>query len=266
MRMPNVIFARPRHVYGSYTDYWRLVELSGYPIIHIDEIDAQSDHTYIFSTPATHWHDGVERQGWPEAKARIIYQSLEWYTDVDYRNVPGLAEVWSGDAYYAAKIGARYVPIGSHPDLCPGGLTDERPEYDVATLWSPCYRRYFAIGQFQTHAISVAPQGWGEERHRALSHARAMVQVHQLDDMETVAPQRWCLAAAYGLPMITETLADCGIFTPGYRLMCDLQHLASFITTWVSPENANLLKDYGRALHRMLCQDYTFKMSIEANV
>lgn len=260
--MPDPIFARPRHTYESYSDFWRLVELSGFSIIYIDEIDADSDNVYIFTTPATHWHDGVERRGWQDARARIIYYNLEWYADVDYGVIPGV-ELWSPDKWWAEQTGMRYVPMGSHPGLRFEDGLDWAKKYDVATLWAPSYRRYDAQAQLIANAVNVAPNGWGQARHEALVQSKAMVQVHQKDGLLTVAPQRWALAAAYHLPMITETLTDSGIFTPTYRLMCDLSHIGEFTRTWLAPENARELENFGHSLHHLLCERYTFRKGIE---
>lgn len=261
--MPDVIFARPNHEYGSYTDYWRLVELSGYPTITIGDIDPESDNCYIFSTPDTYWHDGTERTGWPNAKARIIAYCIEWYDDVEYTNIPGV-EVWTPDSWWAERKGIHYVPMGGHSGLRLADDAAYEKRYDVATLWAQSYRRYAGEAQLTSHGISIAPNGWGQQRHEALSQSRAMIQVHQKDGLFTVAPQRWALAAAYSLPMITETLADCGLFTAGYRLMTDLEHLGAFTRTWLAQENARTLEDFGRSLHQLLCHHYTFRKSIEA--
>lgn len=261
--MPDIIFARPDHNYQSYTDLWRIVELSGFPIITIGDIDPQSDNCYIFSTPATAWHDGLERRGWPDAKARIIYYNLEWYLDVDYTAIPGV-ETWSTDAWYAARTNTRYVPLGSHPGL---KLHDDSPNgrvYDVATLFAPSFHRYEALAQFAQHGIGQAPNGWGEERHLILQRSRAMCHVHQWADRLTCAPQRFALAAAYRLPLITETLADEGIFGKSYKLMCDLSHLGEFIKMWMKPENAQALEDYGHSLHQLLCEEMSFRKVVEA--
>lgn len=264
--MPDIIFARPRHEYESYRDFWRLVELSGFPIVHMDEIDAESENVYIFSTPATHWHDGTERRGWDSPRARIICYLIEWYADVDYSVIPGV-EIWTPDAWWSKQKGLRYVPMGGHGGLRldDNGRTWAK-KYDVATLFAPSYRRYAAIGQLTANAVTIAPNGWGQERHEILSQSRCMVSVHQNDGLLTVAPQRWALAAAYSLPMITETLADPGVFTANYRLMSDLQHIGEFARTWLAPENARMVEDYGRSLHQFLCEHYTFRKGIEAHV
>lgn len=274
--MSDIIFAKPRHTYDSYGDFWRLVELSNYHTIYMDEIDPQSDNLYIFSTPDNHWVDGTYNRGWPGAKARIIYWNIEFYLDVDYTAIPGV-EVWCADKYFADRTHTRYVPMGSHSGLNPADENDTAYEkrYDAATLWADCERRYFARARLTENAVSIAPNGWGSVRHEILSQSRVMVCVHQqaFDNTQavatpiaTVAPQRWCLASAYRLPMITETLFDPGIFTAGYRLMCDLPNMGRFLNTWLLPENARILADFGHSLHQLLCQNYTFKKSVEANV
>lgn len=264
--MPEILFARPRHDYDSYRDFWRLVELSGYRLIYIDEIQPDSDNCYIFSTPDTHWHDGVERRGWRDARARIIYWSLEWYEDVDYAAVPGLAAVWSPDKWFADRHAMQYVPMGGHTGLKLHPTPTNGRIYDAATFFAPSGRRYDAMGQFKREGVTVAPNGWNEERHRILMQSYCMVQVHQHDHLPVIAPQRWTLAAAYELPMITETLGDQGIFTEGKRLMCDLPHIGEFVRMWTREGNEDRLADYGLALHDLLCRDYTFQKAVESHV
>ncbi len=36
-------------IYRSYVDYWKLVELSKFDTCELDEVDRDSDNTYIFS-------------------------------------------------------------------------------------------------------------------------------------------------------------------------------------------------------------------------
>ncbi len=258
--MPDIIFARPRDNYDSYSDLWRLITLSGFPLIYIDEIDADSDNVYIFSTPSTHWHTGVERVGWPGARARIIYWNIEWYDDVSYHNIPGV-EVWSADKWHADKIGAKYVPMGSHPDLPLEPLQDCPKVYDVALLAYYTNRRLEAINWLQGGNISIAPRGWGAERHSVLQQTAIMLHVHQNDGVYTVAPQRWALAAAYKMPLVTEHVAEVGIFSQSYMMQSDRQHLTTFVRMW---RGDHRLTDYGHALHQLLCVEHTFRRCVEA--
>jgi len=191
--MSDIIFAKPVHLYESYSDLWRIVELSGYPIITIGDIDPASDNCYLFSTPDTHWHDGTERRGWPDARARIIYFNIEWYMDVDYSAIPGV-EVWSADQWHAEKTNTRYIPLGSHPGLKSYPESPNGKVYDVVTLWASSFNRYRGLGQLREHNVALAPNGWGDERHDSLMRSRVMCHVHQWPDKPTCAPQRFCVS------------------------------------------------------------------------
>lgn len=255
--MSEVLFARPRWDYQSYSDYWRLIELSGYPLIFIDEIDPQSDNTYIFSQPPTDWH-----HGWNNPRARIIYWAIEWYLDVDYRSIPGV-ELWSADKWYADRIGAKYVPMGSHPALNPHADEFHEKRYDVATLWAASSTRYHAEDLLNRMGVRRAPNGWGDERHNILSQSRMMVAVHQYPEAQTVAPQRWALAAAYKLPVVSETLADAGMLDR-VTIQTDLENIGFVAASWIEPGNLGKLAQKGQALHNLLCHEYTFRKGIEA--
>jgi hypothetical protein len=93
-----------------------------------------------------------------------------------------------------------------------------------------------------------------------------MLHIHQHDGIQTIAPQRWALAAAYGLPLITETLLDWGIFGYKHLLMSDYEHLPEFVKMWTRRNEARILEDYGRALHHLLCVERTFRANVEAAV
>lgn len=256
----TIIFARPDHTYDSYSDLWRIVELSGFPIVTIGDIQPDSDNVYIFSTPATHWHDGVERRGWPGAKARIVYYNIEWYSDVTYQGIPGV-EIWSADKWHADKIGAKYVPLGSHPELPPKPLEDCPKFYDVALLAYYTNRRLEALKWLSEGNINIAPNGWGLERHHILQHTRIMLNVHQNDDTFTVAPQRWALAAAYKLPLVTEQVRDAGIFGQTHMMQCAREHLTDLVRIWRADSRLN---DYALALHELLCVNRTFRKNVES--
>ena len=254
--MPDVLFAHPRWDYQSYADYKHLVELSGFKSCYMDEMDLESDNTYIFSTPDTHWH-----HGWNKPRARIIGFIFEWYLDVDYRRIPGV-ELWSADKWYAERIGAKYVPMGSHPALNPNPDNDYEKRYDVATLWAQSGNRYHAEDLMQRMGMTRAPNGWGDERHAILSQSRMMVAVHQYPEACTVAPQRWALAAAYKLPVISERLADAGILER-VTIQTDLESIGFVAASWLEAGNLGKLAAKGQALHNLLCHEYTFRIGVE---
>lgn len=281
--MPDIIFARPRTPYDSYQDFLRLIELSGFPLIYTDEIDADSDNVYIYSPS-----NGDTRNGWPGAKARIIHYQLEWETHPNDQHPldPGVSEKWTHDAWHAERIGARYVPIGSHPDLAGywGLFRDdqgqpehvwvhyvhrykpEQPKYDVAMMAYMTNRRIYIQAEAERKGITFAPNAWEKKRCDLLNESRAMLHVHQHDDVPGVASLRLVVAAAYRLPVITETCADYGIFDNSTLLMSQYNYLVDFTESWLKPECAARLADYGEALHGLLCVEHTFRKVIEGAV
>ncbi len=265
--MTNPIFCRTRHVYDSYIDFWRLVELSGFPCIYVDQIDPASDNTYIF-TPL----NGENDNGWQDPRAEIILWDLEWRLDTNNGadhtglQVPGVARIWASDKWYAEQIGAEYVPLGSHAGLASGYTDNSNGTYwDAAVMaYLGPYRRNNVVNRIKDTGVRIAPNGWGQERHDILRASRAMLHIHQHDGIQTIAPQRWALAAAYSLPLITETLIDRGIFGNSNMLMCNYEHLPEFVRMWTLRNEARILEDYGRALHQLLCVERTFRVCVEA--
>jgi hypothetical protein len=266
--MGNVIFCATDFYlqggYRSYTDFFKLVELSGYPVIPLSQLDPQSDNTYIITPLNDEWLDG-----WQQPKAYIIHWELEWRTDwrADVNEPPGVAEVWASDKWYANKIGARYVPVGGNAGLneCPD-IWPLRRIKGVAQISYQTHRRQVITHQLREYGLSLMPteNQWGTARSAGLLSSRVMLHVHQHDNMPTIAPLRWCLAAAHKLPMITETVNERGIFSYSYMVQADYKHLAEFTANVLKDER--MLRDYALALHQLLCEQYTFQKVVEANV
>lgn len=269
--MNDVVFCKTRwqdEGYHPYNDFFRLVELSGYPVIYVDELDPQSDCTYIVTPLNGEWQDG-----WDNPRARIIHYELEWRTDwrADEDAPPGVAEVWTIDAHYAQQIGAKYVPIGSHPDLA--GYWDAghvwrqpacsgQPLWDVAMLAYIVPRRERIAQDLRQRGLTIFSGAWGAERHLALCRSRTMLHVHQHGHIKGVACLRWALAAAYKLPVITEDLWDGGIFRDRvHMLVVNYHNLANCVNVWT---RNGMLYGMAEALHRLLCHDRTFRRNIEA--
>lgn len=256
--MSEVIFARPRYEYGSYCDLYRLITLSGYKLIFFDEIDPQSDNTYILTIV-----NGENQGGWADVKARIILYDLEWRLDGEYPRIPGVSEVWTADKWYAQQIGARYVPLGSHPGLPETPLQDCPKAWDVAMMAYLPPRRERIVYDCYQYGVSVAPRGWGAERHAILQQSKIMLHVHQQESAHTIAPQRWAIAAAYQMPVISEEVNDKGIFGPTYCMYSDYRHLAEFVRLWRDDAR---LRDYGMGLYDLLCIHKPFRFWIDEAV
>lgn len=268
--MTDVIFARSEHFYGSYVDFWRLVEVSGYQTCWIKDIDPQSDNTYLVTPLNGEWNSGFKNP-----KARIIHIDLEWRDVENYPVIPGVSETWVSDAYYSQMTGARYVPLGSDARLPVSPPSDDEPIYDVALMmYRDPYRRAHLISRLQELHISIAPNHpaglhYGDthnfaKRDALLRQSRCMLHIHQHEGIRTVAPLRFAVAAAYGLPLVSETVEDQGIFSPGYVKGFPVSfHEYDQLPSMVGI--TGLFKNTaGKELHHLLCQELTFRKSVEA--
>jgi len=261
----TTFFVRPDHEYMTYVDYWRLVELANYPIISAGNMDASNaDHTYIL----TMQNLGVWQYaglGWPDAKARIIYWDLEW-SDVSYLDtVPGMNEFWTSDRWYAAQRGYRFVPLGSHPDLV---KVEAAKRWNGSAQWDICtlsymgpYRRQMAINSIDGKYTIAPNSAWNDERLEQLERSKVMVHIHQHDDYPCVAAQRFALAAAAGLPLISEECRDPFPFVPG-------EDFISAPHGSIAGAVATILDNgYGRDLAASMlykaCSEYRFDRNVE---
>ena len=252
----TVIFARPRHEYQSYSDLWELVRLSGYPLVYIDEIDIHAkDTTYIFTSPDA--ESGFPHK-FPGGSARIIYYLLEWYRD--YEKQPGVDEVWTINETFAEQIGAKFVPVGSHPKLRQTELHGAKA-YDVAHLFYVTPRRHKVLTDLTWYNIEVAPTAWGRERDVILNSSQVLLHVHQNDGIQAYAPLRLALAAAYKMPAVVEngwSLAPIGDAVFGTRYS-DLAMKTDLILRY--PEE--VIRQVGDGLYECLCVEHTFRKCVE---
>jgi len=287
--MTDIIFCRtdfdyihPENGYGSYRDFFKLAELSGFPIIKVQELDPDSDNVYVITPVNGEW-----KHGWQNPRARLIHWNLE---QGGYEPIPGLSETWVSDARLAEVTGAKYVMMGSHPKLAGYEMkghmiirqdgvavfdkdtldwtswmeTGERERlYDVITLSYNTPRRIAILEQLIQRGIRCAPNGWNKERHETLMASAAMLHVHQNEGKNYVAPQRFALAAAYRLPVITETLDHRNGFGAGHILMSDYANLPEFVRNKVLRDDPHMLTDYGWSLHNLLCIRNNFRTCVE---
>lgn len=265
--MPDVYFVQMRtmlqpHMYDGYRDFFRLAELSGYRLCYINEVDPASDNTYIVTPLNGEWN-----HGWAgDVRAQIILWDLEWrlkesdydWPDSALETPPGVSRVWASDRWYADRINAEYVPLGSHPGLA----GDAAPvAYDVAPLAYRTGRRNTALGTLEQRGITIAPNAWGDERDALLKGSTTVLHVHQHDRVPTVAPLRFAIAAAWHKPLISEDVYDAGIFG-NTVLWVDFPDLADYTAVMVR-RFPHLLKGKANDLHDLLCVENNFRSFVE---
>lgn len=265
--MSQVIFCKTRFQdrgYASYNDYFKLVEWAGYPIIYVDQLDPQSDNTYIVTPLNDEW-----MTGWKQPKARIIHWEFEWRWDerANWKEPEGVARVWHIDKWFADQFGFEYVPVGSDERLNEiGSLYPHEKIYDVAIMSYQTNRRQAMTIQLKNEGLRLSPVNnlWGRNRSDALLRSYCMVHTHQNDNAPGIASLRWAIAAAHKLPMISETVYDRGIFGYSSMVQSDFEHLARFTTNMLRDKMH--LNDYGLALHDLLCVEKNFRRLVDAHV
>lgn len=257
--MPDVIFALPRTDYSSYSDLYDLIDLSGYATCFIDEVRPESEDCYILTV-----RNEESAAGWPASKAKIVLWDLEWRTGPQ-PPIPGVTEEWFMDKRQAEICGGRYVPIGSHPGLKYPGDTPREDIYDAAFLAYIVPRRQGVLTKLYEYGLRLPKtSAWGEERNTLLCSSRVYLHVHQLEAHPGVPGLRMAVAAAYSMPVIAESFSDPGIFTASRLMTADYNYLAEFVRMWARDRYApEMLADFGRSLHDLLCVRHSFKSFVE---
>jgi hypothetical protein len=279
--MSNITFVRPTHHYESYHDFWRLVELSGFPTIYENELDITKPGTYIV-TPMNgnfiehmtgsveHWHNTgnaiggqivYQKNSGLHRRAHIIIWNLErpggsgsvWsYGDECFRwmSTRIADEVWVSDPVLADETQTRYVVLGSHPGL--GELSDDK-EFDFCHMSAVNSRRVHIYKNFPEHTIGQ--NCWPPERDEVLKKSRFALNVHQ-DNWPFCEPLRIALFAAYGLPVISESLVG----NQPYRGIATASYPDALVTKLKSAirDDYKHWKAEGLALHHRLCHELPF--------
>ena len=257
----TVFFCETEHHYVPYDDWFKLARLSGYQVIPIADMDVLNpDHVYIVNHFGALGMPGNEH----EAKARIILWQLEWTKVEEKIHFPSnIREIWASDKWFADYYGARYVLLGSHKKLAdtPPNPNGDKA-YDLALMmYRNPYRRARVISALKEAGVTIAPDGWGSERHTSLLSSRAMLHIHQEEDVRTVAPLRFAIAAAYQLPLITETCTDfygldsCVPVFPYHNLADGVKTLLT---------DTSILDHWGAKLYQLMCRNFTFWHSVES--
>jgi hypothetical protein len=270
--MSRIVFAHPRNVYSSYTDFRMLVELSGFQSCLQDEVDLETDAVYILSPINREFGEwALRRLPAGHRRARMIWWNLE-RPDVDtvpvldlpknavHASVDSVASIfdaiWVSDRYLASLNKMfTYVVMGSDVRLANGPRMETK--YDL------CHMAYIWGRREILNRLGggwrVAPACWGVERDVVLRSSFAMINIHQTP-APAGEPLRIALSAAYRLPLITETLADPTPFHPDvHMVMMDYSRAEETLTRWLTTlEGRQGLSSRGEALHQALCIDRTF--------
>jgi hypothetical protein len=210
----SIIFARTRYIYDSYIDFWTLVELAGFPTCYVDEVDVSQEAIYITAPHNGEWNPHIDNQDDRPRNAHLILWNIErpsgsagsvgHYGKVNreliYKRY--FDEVWTSDRRLAQETQLRFVVLGSHPGL---GEPGNEKQYEFCHMSYEVPRRVNIYKHFSKDV--TGPNCWPPERDEVLRRSRFALNVHQ-DLHPFQEPLRFALFAAYGLPIVSETIYD----------------------------------------------------------
>lgn len=259
--MSETIFVKTRHHYKPYDDYFRLADLSGFASCYEDEIDYESDSTYIVNHFAAL---GLNPRKTPQ-NAQIILWQTEHTPLEDYgRYSPYITRFWHMDAAIAERYGHEHVIVGSHPDL-PQWKMPHVETYDICMLsYISAYRE--PMNQQLKQRFHLAPSSaWDMERDKILYSSRMKIHLHQWEHSRIVPGFRMAIAAAYRIPILLEQVYNQHPFEVS-ALWAYRHNFISIVDYWLKPQNRGWLPDYVDRLYNQLCIEDTFKRVIERHV
>lgn len=257
----DIIFARTRHPYDSYRDFWRLVELSDFPIVYTDEVDVTKPHIYITAPHNGEWNPHIENQNKKVRNAHLILWNIERPSgsagavgnygrsnrDLIYKRM--FDEVWVSDRRLAEETSLRFVPLGSDEGL---GEPGADKVFDFCHMSYEVPRR---AGIYK-HFKNVGPNAWPPERDDILRKSRFAVNVHQ-DVHPFQEPLRFALFAAYGLPIISETIYDAYPWSDEFMIFSEYDGLPGKISEALKDDYRRWQAMGAQARQRM-CHDFQF--------
>lgn len=257
----SVYFARSRHEYPSYSDFWRLAELSGFEIVYVDEIDISRMATYIFTPMNGEVFALLDKIRDQPRRARLIWWFLErldstpMLTDGSFDRLrPQVDEVWVSDRWTASRHPAfKYVCISSHPGLGNDPLPSQYDFTHQSYVWG---RREPILNQLRQAGLREGPNGWGDARDQVMRRSRLMLNIQQYP-LPVYAPLRFALAAAYAMPVVSETIQD------PYPLdgLIEIVPYDKLVETTIRVARDS--GDRGTRLFQALCVDRTFRSEVE---
>lgn len=262
--MTDIIFVKTRHVYDSYIDFRRLVELSGFEFVYVDEVDVSKDAVYILTVMNGEWRPHIDNQAGKPRNAHLVLWNLERPSgsagsvgnyardnrDLIYKR--HCDEVWVSDRRLADETQLRFVVMGSDEGL---GEPGAEKEYAFCHLSYEVPRRVNIYKYFP--ANTVGQNCWGEERDRILKRSMFALNVHQ-DIHPFQEPLRLALFAAYGLPVITETIFDSYPWSDEFYVMVGYDNLVHRLKQAIT-EDYQPYKTMGLRARERMTKEFRFR-------
>lgn len=256
--LKRFIFARTRHEYIPYLDFWCLVELSGFQWAYLDTINWYDSSLTVIATPLNGEWFAIPQ----DHTTYLIHWNLERFNPAaptegyKYR----YNEVWASDRAMADAQGAKFVFLGGHRAF--GTVNQNRKYFDYITLAANFGRRTPILYNLEQSLTCADVDGgtWNDTRHNQLQSSRLMINLHQ-DDLRWSEPLRFMIAASYALPLLSEPCADPGLYQSGiHYLECDPQEMPVY-AKWLVQHDV-LTARLAANLWRLVCAEKPFKQCV----
>lgn len=283
--MTDITFVRTNHFYESYQDFWRLVELSGFPTIYVNELDISKPGIYITSPMNEDWREHVneEHKKGKLNNAHLILWNIErpsgssgsvgeygrqqrylmgglWSTGEKTKKRDNgeivtsygkfIDEVWVADRRLADDQALRFVVLGSDEGL---GQPGDEKTYDFCHMSYMIPRRT----RIYDHFTNIGPNSWGDERDQVLKRSRFALNIHQ-DIHWYQEPLRFALFAAYGLPIISESLYDSYPWSDEFMVTSIYDSLVGRMRQALTEDYAPY-RDMGLRARERMCGEFRFR-------
>lgn len=266
-----ITFVKTRWQYDSYQDFWKLVELSGFPTIYVDELDVSQPGVFITAPMNGEWRPHIDNQSDKIRNAHLVLWNIERPSgsagsvgkyaqdnrELIYKRQ--LDEVWVSDRRLAEETGMRYVTLGSDVGL---GEPGENKDYLFCHMSYQVPRREGIYKHFNDR--DVGPNCWPPERDGILKKSKFAVNVHQ-DNHPFQEPLRFALFAAYGLPIISETIYDSYPYSEETMIYAHYDGLVGRIKQ-IANEDYDKFKEMGMRARRLMTEEFRFKDMVELAV
>lgn len=262
--MTEIIFAKTRYKYDSYIDFWRLVELSGFPICFVDEVDVSRDVIYINSPLNGEWRPHIDNQSDKKRAARLIHWNLERpsgsggignYARSCQQTIRSryFDEVWLSDKRLAQETGMSFIVLGSDYGLGEPG-DPANMIYDFVHMSYIAVRREIVYMQFPPERI--APNCWPPQRDVVMKQSKFALNIHQ-DGYPFQEPLRFALFAAYGIPILSETISDAYPWNDNYMNFNPYHGIVGRLRQMLG-NDYGYWRTLGLAARDYMCMDHRF--------
>ena len=269
--MAEIKFVKTRHVYDSYVDMRTLVSLAGFETIYVDEVDTSQDGVFIFITMNGEVEPHINNQFSKPRNAHLILWNIERPSgsagsvgqyarrqrDLIYNRI--FDEVWVSDRRMADETQLRFVILGSHPEL---GQPSDDKKFAFCHMSYEVPRRTNIYKYFTPE--SIGPNCWPPERDEILRQSKFALNIHQ-DIHPFQEPLRLSLFAAYGLPIISETILDMYPWSDETMITARYDDLVGRLRTGLT-EDYEPYREMGLRARQRMTEEFEFSKMVKEAV